>query len=68
MTRPSCVATGFLGMLGDLGHDRDFLCLDRSLLGPVSRPGVVKIGRPCVATKQVCDSCRNRLFWNQQNL
>ena len=47
-------------MLGDLGRDRDFLCLDRALLGPVSlpwtvlRPGVVKAGRPCVATQQVC--------------
>ena len=43
-------------MLGDLGLDRDFPCRDRALLGPMSRlwtvsqPGVVKVGRPCVAT------------------
>ena len=47
-------------MLGDLGHDRDFLRCDRTFLGPVprpwtvSRPGMVKTGRPCVATQQVC--------------
>ena len=46
-------------MLGDMGCDRDFLCLDRGILGPVSlpwtmsRPGVVKAWRPCVSTQQV---------------
>ena len=52
--RSSCVATRFLGIQGDLGGDKDFLCLDRALL------------RPCVMTQQVCRDwllnifCRNR--------
>ena len=47
-------------MLGDLGLNKDFLCRDRALMGPVSRPwtvsrpGVIKAGRPCVATQQMC--------------
>ena len=47
-------------MLGDLGHDRDFLCRDRALLSlvsqpwTVSRPSMVKAKRPCVMTQQVC--------------
>ena len=56
----SYVATVLPGMLGDLGRDKDFLCCYRALLGPmsqlwtVSRSGVVKAGRPCVATQQMC--------------
>ena len=47
-------------MLADLGSARDFLCRNRALLGPMSQPwivsrlGVVKAERPCVATQQVC--------------
>ena len=41
-------------MLCDLGRDRDFLYSDKALLGHVSQPSVVKAGRPCVATQQVC--------------
>ena len=41
-------------MLGDLGRDEDFLYRDRVLLDPVLRRGVVKVGRPCVVTQQVC--------------
>ena len=43
-------------MLGDLGCDEAFLCHNKALLGPmsrpwtVSRPGMAKAGRPCVAT------------------
>ena len=49
----NCVVTGFLGMLGDLGHDIDFLYRDKTLLGLVSRSGVDKVERPCVAIQQV---------------
>ena len=38
VTQSSCIATGFPGMLGDLGRDKDFLCRNKVLLGPVSRP------------------------------
>ena len=44
------------GLLGDLVRDRDFLCRDKALLGPMSqtwamsRPSVVKTERPCVTT------------------
>ena len=40
-------------MVGDLGRDRALL---GHVLRPwtVSRPGVIKARRPCVATQQVC--------------
>ena len=54
-----CVATGSGLGLGDQGHDGGSLLrhspLDTgSQPWTVSRPGVVKAGRPCVSTQQVC--------------